>query len=72
VAFLIGAIVLLANWPWTLLGIMPTNKTFMAMELKDAGPQSRGLIMKWNRLHTVRTALGCLAVLAFLIALQPN
>ncbi len=24
-SFLIGAIAMIANWPWTLLGIMPTN-----------------------------------------------
>lgn len=72
VAFIIGAILLLANWPWTLFGIMPTNKALMATELTDANPHSRALIMKWNRLHSVRTALGCLAALAFLIALSSN
>lgn len=71
-AFLIGAIVLLANWPWTMLGIMPTNKALMAMESGKAGPQTRALIVKWNHLHSVRTALGCLAILAFLIALLSN
>ncbi len=69
VAFLTGAILLLANWPWTMFGIMPTNKALKATELEDAGPHSRALIVKWNRLHSVRTALGCLAILAFLIAL---
>lgn len=68
VAFFIGAILLLTNWPWTILGIMPTNKALMAIELDDAGPHSRALIVKWNRLHLVRTTLGCLAILAFLIA----
>jgi hypothetical protein len=72
VAFLIGAILLLTNWPWTLFGIMPTNKVLMAIELDDAGPHSRALIVKWNRLHSVRTALGCFATLAFLIALLPQ
>jgi len=71
-AFLIGAILLLANWPWTMFGIMPTNRALMATELEEAGSQSRDLIVKWNRLHSVRTALGCLAILAFLIALLSN
>jgi len=70
VAFFIGAISLLANWPWTIFGIMPTNRVLMATRLDDAGPQSRALILKWNRLHSVRTVLGCLAILAFLIALS--
>jgi hypothetical protein len=71
-AFLIGAILLLSNWPWTMLGIMPTNQMLMATELKDAGPQTRALIVKWNSLHSVRTALGFLAALAFLIALSSS
>src|SRR5262249_31593964 len=67
--FMIGAIVLLANWPWTMFAIMPINKALMATELQDAGPKSRALICRWNILHSVRTALGTLAMLAFLIAL---
>jgi len=69
VAFLAGALLLIANWPWTIFGIMPTNKALMATGLEDAGPQSRALIIKWNVLHSVRTALGVLAIVAFLIAL---
>jgi hypothetical protein len=71
-AFIVGALLLLANWPWTIIGIMPTNKALMATELEDAGPPSRALIVKWNNLHAIRTALGFLAVVAFLIALASN
>ena len=71
-AFVAGAVLMLANWPWTMFGIMPTNKVLMATELEDAGPQSRSFILKWNRLHSVRTALGFLATLAFLLALSSN
>src|SRR5262249_53434171 len=68
-AFVIGGMLLLANWPWTFFGIMPTNKVLMETELANAGPQTRALIVKWNRLHSVRTALGILAIIAFLVAL---
>jgi len=68
-AFVAGALLMIANWPWTLLGIMPTNSILMRTETADAGPQTRDLIVKWNRLHAVRTALGALAVVAFVIAL---
>ena len=71
-AFFIGGVLLLANWPWTIFGIMPTNRVLMATQLEGAGPHSRALILKWNRLHSVRTVLGCLATLAFLIALSSN
>ena len=69
-AFLAGALLILANWPWTLVAIMPTNNALMAIELDKAGPETRALIVKWNRLHLVRTALGAFAALAFLIALS--
>src|SRR5215471_2527720 len=41
VAFLIGGVLMLGNWPWTIFGIMPTNKALMATDLERAGPQSR-------------------------------
>ena len=51
--FLAGAVLMIANWPWTLLGIMPTNK---AIEAAPSGtPETRALIVKWNGLHAVRT-----------------
>jgi Domain of unknown function (DUF1772) len=71
-AFLAGAVLMVANWPWTMLAIMPTNKALMATALDAAGPQSRFLLLKWNRLHAVRTILASLAVVAFLIALRTN
>jgi hypothetical protein len=72
VAFLTGALLLIANWPWTMLVIMPTNKALMATTLDAAGSDSRLLLFKWNRLHAVRTILGSLAVVAFLIALRTS
>ncbi len=68
-AFLAGAILMVANWPWTLVGIMPTNHALMATAFADANARTRALILKWNWLHGVRTILGGLAVLAFLLAL---
>jgi uncharacterized membrane protein len=70
IAFLIGALLMLANWPWTLLAILPTNKILMATEPPDAGPATRALLVKWNSLHAVRTALGALATAAFIFALN--
>jgi uncharacterized membrane protein len=68
-AFLIGALLMLANWPWTLLVILPTNKVLMATEPTDAGPATRALLVKWNGLHAVRTALGAVATAIFIVAL---
>jgi hypothetical protein len=63
--FLIGASAMIANWPWTLLGIMPTNNALMATKVAAAGPQSKALVVKWGTLHAVRTVLGIVAVVFF-------
>jgi Domain of unknown function (DUF1772) len=67
--FLLGAVLMLLNWPWTLLGIMPTNRILMATDPTSAGISSRALLAKWNSLHAVRTGLGAAAILSFLWAL---
>ncbi len=69
-AFLIGALLMIANLPWTVFGVMPANKALMQTELAASSPKSRALIIKWNGLHTVRSGLGVFATLAFLIALS--
>jgi hypothetical protein len=66
--WLLGGIVLVANWPYTLLSIKPTNDRLMAMDLAVAPAEARGLIETWGRLHAVRSALGIAATLIFLIA----
>jgi hypothetical protein len=66
--WVVGAILMLANWPYTLIGIMPTNGKLMATQ--TATPDSRILIVKWGGLHAVRTVLGILATAAFLLAGQ--
>ncbi|TMJ33794.1 MAG: DUF1772 domain-containing protein [Alphaproteobacteria bacterium] len=68
-AFLLGAVLMLANWPWTLLVILPTNRVLMGTDIESAGTASRALLVKWNRLHAVRTGLGAAAISSFLWAL---
>ena len=64
----LGAIVIVANWPFTLYVIMPTNNQLMATDPAAASAVSRDLIKQWGRLHAVRTALGIAATLIFLWA----
>jgi len=66
--WLLGAIVLLANWPFTIFAIMPTNNELMAMDPGAATSQVRRLIETWGYLHAVRSALGATATLIFLKA----
>jgi hypothetical protein len=63
--WLIGGIALLANWPFTLFVIMPTNKRLLAIQPQDAGTESRTLLLRWGGLHNVRSALGGAATLLF-------
>ena len=69
-AFVAGGVLMIANWPWTLIGIMPTNRILMATDLAAAGGESRALLKRWNILHAVRTGLGGLAAISFLYALS--
>jgi len=66
--WLAGAVVLVANWPYTLLIIMPVNRRLEAIAPDAAGPESRALIVKWGGLHARRTMLGAVATLLFLWA----
>jgi hypothetical protein len=70
--FLIGAVAMVAPWPWTLIGIKPTNDALLVTEPDSAGPQTRALIVKWGALHAVRTTLGALATIAYLWACMPR
>jgi len=67
-AWLLGALVLVANWPYTLLAVMPTNRELMATPPARPGPRTRAIIERWAALHAGRTALGCAATLLFLWA----
>lgn len=70
--WLLGSILLLANWPFTLLVIMPTNKILLAMRPENAGPESRRLLLHWGSLHNVRSALGFASLLLFAWGLLAN
>ena len=66
--WLIGAFILVANWPYTMLGIMPTNRRLMATDPQTAGLETQAALEQWARLHAVRTGLGFVASLLFLWA----
>jgi len=66
--WLAGALLLLANWPFTLIVMLPTNKLLLEIAPQNAGPKSRELIRAWGRLHAVRSGLGATATVLFLWA----
>jgi hypothetical protein len=66
--WLLGAIVLLANWPYTLLVIAPTNNRLMKTPPDAATDEARRMLERWGALHAGRSALGLVATLIFLWA----
>jgi len=66
--WLLGAALILAPWPYTLIVIMPVNKQIEATPAGQATDATRSLIEKWGGLHAVRTALGIAATLVDLWA----
>lgn len=67
--WILGAVLILANWPYTLLVIMPTNQKLLATQEADINTASVDLIRLWGKLHAVRTILGLSATGAFVWAL---
>jgi hypothetical protein len=66
--WLVGAALIFANWPYTLLVILPVNKRIAATPLDAANAETRGLIETWGQLHAGRSVLGVLATLVYLWA----
>ena len=66
--WLVGAVVLVSNWPYTLFAVMPINKQLKGTNSASAGSKSHMLVEQWGRLHAVRSALGLAATIIFLWA----
>lgn len=64
----LGAAIIILNWPYTLLFVLPVNRQLEAVRPEDAGNDSRELLKYWGRLHAGRSALGGLAAAIFLVA----
>lgn len=68
--YLVGALLLLAVVPFTLLVVSPTNKRLLELHAEGQIGNARELLKRWNALHAVRTALSVVAFVLMLRALR--
>jgi Domain of unknown function (DUF1772) len=67
--WLAGALLILANWPYTLVVILPVNKRLNTTPLDAANGETRDMIKTWGKLHAWRGALGLAATVVYLWAM---
>ena len=66
--WLLGALLILAPWPWTIFVIMPVNRRLKATAPDAARSDTRASVEHWGRLHAGRSAFGIAATLVYLWA----
>ena len=66
--WLLGALLILAPWPWTLFVILPVNRRLKATAADAPREDTRASVEHWGRLHAGRSAFGVAATLVYLWA----
>lgn len=64
--WLLGAAAILANWPYTLIVLMPVNRRLESAEIASA--ETSALLKRWGHLHAVRSILGFAATIVYFFA----
>ena len=68
--WLVGGVLLVAVIPYTLIIVFPTNNKLLDPAIVDKDPKlARQLLIRWGRLHTVRSIMSLAAFLAFMLLL---
>ena len=67
-AWLTGSLLLFLVVPFTLIAIFPTNDKLLDPLLDKSSPEAHLLLVRWGRLHEVRTVLGVGAFIVFVLA----
>jgi len=70
VGYLVGALLLLAVVPFTLLVVFPTNKRLLELHASGQIGNAYELLKRWNALHAVRSGLSLVAFVFMLFALR--
>jgi hypothetical protein len=69
IGWLICAVVIGSVVPFTFAAIMPTNHRLLEPDRNLASDETRKLLEKWGKLHAVRSGLGLLASVIYLVLL---
>jgi len=64
--WLIAALVVGSVVPFTLAIIMPTNRELLAPNRDLSSTETRQLLVRWGRLHAVRSILGLMSTVIYL------
>jgi uncharacterized membrane protein len=67
--WLVGGLLLGAVVPFTLLVAFPVNKQLLDPALDRDLDRAKRLLVRWNRLHAVRTLLSVIALMLFVLRL---
>jgi hypothetical protein len=68
VRWLIGAIIVIASWPYTFFAMVPMNNRILTLSAAESGA-ARELVRTWGLLEYGQTAIGLVACAVFLWAL---
>jgi hypothetical protein len=66
--WMLGGLVLLSAWPFTLIALKPTNDALQGTEASAADARTRILVERWGKRHAVRSAIGATATVIYLLA----
>lgn len=67
-----GGLLMLANWPWTLVLIAPINAALNGTAAQAASAETVALVQRWGHLHGMRVVLGLCGLLLFVWAMTQD
>jgi uncharacterized membrane protein len=67
--WLVGGVLLVAVIPYTLIVVFPTNDKLLDPAIDKNPDLARQLLIRWGRLHTVRSIMSLAAFLGFMLLL---
>jgi hypothetical protein len=66
-AWMAGAVVLASVVPFTIVVIMPTSQRLLDPALDRGSAEAHRLLVRWGRLHAVRSLAGAVSFLIFVV-----